>query len=111
MSKKLRKGDRVLAISGNEKGRVGEVLSRQGDKVVVQGFKVCKKAVKQSEQNRTGFAEFERPIHISNLRVCVGENTPVKLKMRTDENGERGLYYFSDGEPVKYRTIKKPKKA
>ena len=111
MSKKIRKGDRVIAISGNEKGRVGEVLTRKDDKVVVQGLNVRKKAVKRSEQNNTGFAEFEHPIHISNLRVCDGDDSPVKLKVRVDENGERGLYYFSDGEPVKYRSIKKPKKA
>lgn len=101
-----------MAIAGNDKGRTGVVLSRDGDQVLVQGLNMRKKCVKRSEQNPNGgIIDIEKPIHISNLCVCIDDETPVKLKMRFDENGEKELYYLSDGESVKYRSIKKPRKA
>ena len=110
MSKKIRKGDTVIVITGNEKGRTGIILSRKDDKIIVQGLNMRKKAVKQSEQNRTGFVELEGYIHISNVRVCNDENKPVKLKVRLDENNKRELFYNSNGKTITYRPIKKPRK-
>ena len=54
MSKKIREGDQVLVLAGNDKGKTGVVLSRQGDRVVVQGINIKKKHVKKSEQNPQG---------------------------------------------------------
>lgn len=69
-NKKIKKGDRVVAISGNFRGQFGTVLSKQGDKVIVQGLNIRKKHVKPSQQNqRGGIIELEKPIHISNLRL------------------------------------------
>ena len=47
-----------------------------------------------------GIIEIEKPIHVSNLKVCVEEDTAVKLKVRTNEQGDRQFIY-------KTRTIKK----
>lgn len=117
LSKKIRKGDRVLAISGNSKGLSGTVQSRKGDRVVVQGLNLRKKHVKKSQEAPRGrIVDIERAIHISNLRVCVGEDQPVKLKVRHDQ-GDRKFVY-SQGKPedklegdkeVVYRSLKKPK--
>ena len=41
--KKLKKGDKVVAITGNNKGQTGEILLFKGDKVLVQGLNVKKK--------------------------------------------------------------------
>ena len=42
-----------------------------------------KKHVKPSQQNqRGGIIELEKPIHISNLKVCTADDKPVKLKVR-----------------------------
>ncbi len=84
-NKKIRKGDRVVAIAGNNKGLMGTVLSRKGDKVVVQGLNVRKKHVKKSQEAPKGrIVEIERPIHISNVKVCVEGDTAAKLKVRTE---------------------------
>lgn len=110
VTKKIRKGDKVMAIAGNERGQVGQVLRVLGDKAIVQGLNVRKKHVKRSQANPHGsIIDLERPIHISNLRVCTDDNTPVKLKVRFSAKGERELYYKVDGEEVLYRAMKKQK--
>jgi large subunit ribosomal protein L24 len=108
VSKKIRKGDTVMAITGNYKGQTGTVLSVDGDKVVVQGLNVKKKHVRRSEQMpQGGIMELEKPIHISNLMLCVDDETPVKLKVKIDETGERQLYYKKGDAEVTYRSLKK----
>jgi len=68
---KIKKGDTVMVIAGDDKGKTGEVLKvlTKKDSVIVAGCKVAKKAVKPSEQNKEGgFIEKEMPIHISNVK-------------------------------------------
>lgn len=109
IGKKIRKGDRVIAITGNEKGQVGTVLSLQGDRVVVQGLNVRKKHVKKTQGAAGSIVSLEMPIHISNLKICVDGDTPVKLKVRTDEKGDRHFVYQKGDQEVVYRSVKKPK--
>ena len=53
--------------------------------------------------------EFEKPIHASNVRICVDEERPVKLKVKTDEEGNRQLYYANGDTHIIYRSIKNSK--
>lgn len=107
-SKKIRKGDRVIAIAGNYKGHSGTVLSVQNDYVVVQGINVKKKHMKKSEHNPQGaILPIERPMHISNVKLCVDEDKPVRLKVKCNAEGERELFYAKEGADVAYRSIKK----
>lgn len=109
-SKKIRKGDRVVAIAGNSRGQIGTVQSLDGDRVVVQGLNVRKKHVKKSQEAPKGrILEIEKPIHISNLKVCVEGDTAAKLKVRMNEEGDRQLVYKKGDQEVVYRSVKKPK--
>jgi large subunit ribosomal protein L24 len=109
-SKKIRKGDRVVAIAGNNKGQIGTVQSRKGENVIVQGLNLRKKHVKKSQEAPKGrIIEIERPIHISNLKVCVEGDTAAKLKVRINEHGDRQFIYKKDDQEVVYRSLKKPK--
>jgi large subunit ribosomal protein L24 len=68
---KIKKGDEVLIIAGDDKGKTGEVLKvlTKKDAVIVAGCKLAKKAVKPSEENKDGgFVDKEMPIHISNVK-------------------------------------------
>jgi len=68
---KIKKGDQVLVIAGDDKGKTAEVLKVLPKKqaVIVAGCKIAKKAVKPSEENKEGgFASKEMPIHISNVK-------------------------------------------
>ncbi len=72
---KIKKGDIVEVIAGDDKGKTGEVLQvlTKKDAVIVAGCKVAKKAVKPTEENpEGGFVKKEMPIHISNVRKVEG---------------------------------------
>lgn len=67
----IKKGDKVVVIAGDDKGKEGEVLQVLPKKmqVVVAGVKIAKKAVKPSEQNKEGgFQPKEMPIDVSNVK-------------------------------------------
>jgi len=68
---KIKKGDDVLIIAGDDKGKTAKVLRvlTKQDAVIVEGCKLAKKAVKPSEENKDGgFQDKEMPIHISNVK-------------------------------------------
>lgn len=109
-TKKIRKGDRVVAISGNNRGLMGIVQSCKKDRVIVQGLNVRKKHVKKSQEAPKGrIVEIERPIHVSNLKVCVEGDTSAKLKVRKNEQGDREFVYKQGDQETVYRSVKKPK--
>jgi len=73
---KVKKGDLVQIIAGDDKGKQGEILKVLPKKaqVIVKDCKVVKKAVKPSEKNpEGGFVNKEVPMHISNVRKVEGE--------------------------------------
>ncbi len=68
---KIKKGDEVIIIAGDDKGKTAEVLKvlTKQDAVIVAGCKLAKKAVKPTEENKDGgFENKEMPIHISNVK-------------------------------------------
>lgn len=72
---KIKKGDTVKIIAGDDKGTTGEVLQVLPKKaqVIVKGCKIAKKAVKPSEKNPDGgFMNKEMPIDISNVAKVEG---------------------------------------
>ena len=72
---KIKKGDTVMVIAGDDKGKTGTVLKvlTKKDAVIVEGCKVARKAIKPTEQNKEGgFVNKEMPIHISNVKKVEG---------------------------------------
>lgn len=107
VSKKMRKGDKVMAIAGNHRGMTGTVLSCRGEKVIVQGLNVRKRHTKGSGDRKGEIIQLEKPIHISNLRVCSTDEKPVKLHVRSNKQGERELYFKKGSQEVLHRAVKK----
>jgi large subunit ribosomal protein L24 len=67
---KIKKGDSVKIIAGDDKGKVATVLAvlPKTSQVIVEGCKIAKKAVKPTEKNpEGGFVNKEMPINISNV--------------------------------------------
>ena len=65
---KLRKNDPVKVIAGKFKGKTSKIISVYGDKVIVDGINVMKKAVKGK-----GFVDKIHPIHASNVAYFDGK--------------------------------------
>lgn len=73
---KIKKGDMVKIIAGDDKGKTGEVLQvlPKKNKVIVKDCKVAKKAVKPDQEKNPdgGFVNKEMPIDISNVAKVEG---------------------------------------
>lgn len=109
-SKKIRTGDIVIVTAGNHADQTGTVLSFKGDRAIVQGVNFCTKHVKPSKLNQQGgIIKLERPINISNLRVCNADKEPLKLKVKTTDAGDKQLVSTIDGQEVLYRSVKNHK--
>ncbi len=104
-NKRIIKGDTVVVVAGNDRGRTGEVLERRGERLVIKGINVRKKHLKRSETNPNGIVDIEVPIHASNVMLCSAEESGVRTYLRCDE-GARDVCYRKDGEEVVHRNFK-----
>ena len=69
---KIKKGDKVVVLSGKDKGKHGEVIRAlpKDDKVVVRGVNVVTRHRKPSQANPQGGLErMEAPMHISKVAI------------------------------------------
>ncbi len=72
---KIKKGDTVKIIAGDDRNKEAEVLKvmPKTSQVIVAGCKLVKKATKPTEENpKGGFTNKEMPIHISNVEKVEG---------------------------------------
>ena len=79
---KIRKGDRVIVLTGRDKGKNGEVLKvlRKESRVVVQGVNVVKRHQRPAPGNPGGIVEKEAPLHISNVaHVDPSDDRPTRV--------------------------------
>ncbi len=68
---KIKKGDQVIVLSGDDKGKTGEVVKampKEG-KVVVQGVNLVKRHTKPSQTTPGGIVTKEAPISVSNVAI------------------------------------------
>jgi large subunit ribosomal protein L24 len=96
---KLKKGDRVVVLSGKDVGKEGEVtrVIREANRVIVSGVNVAKKhqrATKATTQG--GIIDKDMPLDLSNVAiVCPSCSRPTRVGYRFDDDG------------TKYRVCKK----
>lgn len=70
--RRIKAGDSVVVIAGDEKGKKGKVLAVSGDRVIVEGVNLMKKFVKKNVmgKNQAGtIVDIERAFNISNVQV------------------------------------------
>ena len=88
MAAKIRKGDRVMVLTGREKGRTGEVFEVRPseNRALVRGINMVKRHQKQTAQQEGGIISKEAPIHLSNLAYVGKDGKPSRIgfKIRTD---------------------------
>ena len=72
MAAKIRKGDKVIVLTGRDKGRTGEVIEVQTDasRALVRGVNMVKRHQKQSAQQEGGIISKEAAVHLSNLALA-----------------------------------------
>ena len=100
---RIKSDDKVMVLTGKDRGKVGKVLrvENQGQRVVVEKINVRKKATRRTQQNQQGgFIEVEIPIHISNVAL---------VDKKTNHPTRFGISRLKDG--AKVRISKKGKEA
>ncbi len=98
---KIKKGDTVTVITGNDKGKSGKVLriNRETKRVLVEGVNIVTKHVKPSAQETEGrIDKIESTIHISNIALSIGGKS-TKVGRRVEE-GKVVRYAKSTGEVI-----------
>lgn len=104
MAARIKKGDKVIVITGPQKGVEGEVLSvnPSEDKAVVRGVAVAKHHVKASRMGEPGgIVEREKPVHLSNLKlVDPKSNKPTRVGFRILEDGRKVRVAKATGEVI-----------
>ena len=99
MAAKIRKGDKVVVLSGRDKGRTGEVVEVQprAERVLVRGVNMVKRHQKQTAQQEGGIVSKELPIHLSNVAIAdPKDGKPTRVGFKSVGTGDdRKLIRFA----------------
>ena len=91
MSARIRKGDKVVVLSGRDKGRSGEVIevNPRADRATVRGINIVKRHQKQTAQQEGGIISKELPIHLSNIAIAdPKDGKPTRVGFKVSGKGE-----------------------
>ena len=104
MAARIRKGDRVVVITGADKGKRGEVLAvrPKEDRAVVQGVNIAKRHTKPSGMGQPGgIIEQEATIHLSNVMLIDPKtDKPTRVGFRVLEGGRKVRVNRSSGDVI-----------
>ena len=100
---KVKKGDTVKVLSGNDKGKTGEVLEVISGKVTVKGVNIKKKHMKPRRQGEEGgIISKEFPIFASKVQVvCPKCGKTVRIGFKFDKNSNKVRVCKSCGATIK----------
>jgi large subunit ribosomal protein L24 len=114
-SLRIRRGDSVRVISGEDKGKDGRVLRvlREDRKVVVEGVNLVYRHVRRSQKHpQGGRVRREAPIDASNVMLLdPSDHVPTKVGKRVDDAGKRIRFARKTGKPVDEGSGKKGRKS
>ena len=102
-AQKIKKGDKVVVLSGKDKGRTGEVVKAmpKDGKVIVSGVNVHARHRKPTQQSpQGGIDRKEAPLHVSKVAIAdpkTGKATRVRFE---DRNGKKVRVAVKSGELI-----------
>ena len=92
MAAKIRKGDKVIVLTGRDKGRSGEVIEVRpaAGRALVRGINMVKRHQKQTAQQEGGIISKEAPVHLSNLALTdpKDRNKPTRVGFKFVGEGD-----------------------
>ncbi len=101
--RKFRKGDRVIVLTGRDKGKRGEILKMipKDEKAVVQGVNQVKRHQRQTAQQEGGIVVKEAPVHLSNLAIeDPKDGAPSRVGFRILDDGRKVRFAKRSGEII-----------
>ncbi len=102
MAAKIRKGDKVIVLTGRDKGRTGEVFEVRPDdgKVLVRGVNMVKRHQKQTAQQEGGIISKEAPVNVSNVAYLGKDGKPTRIGFKIQADGKKVRIAKSSGAEI-----------
>lgn len=100
---KLKKGDKVIVLTGKDKGKKGEILKAipTENRVIVSGVNVVKKHTKPSQFAQGGIEDKELSIHVSNIAlVDPKKGTATRIGFKELKDGKKVRVAKKSGETL-----------
>jgi len=100
---KIRKKDKVVVLTGRDKGKTGEVIEvlPRENRVKVRGVNIVKKHQRQTPTQAGGIVEMEAPIHVSNVaHLDPKDNKPTRVGFKTLDDGRKVRFAKRSGEVI-----------
>jgi large subunit ribosomal protein L24 len=99
---KIKKGDRVIVLSGKDKGKTGDVtlaMPKDG-KVVVSGVNIATRHKKPTQANpQGGLEKIEAPMHISKVAHVTADGKPTRVRFEI-KDGKKVRVAVKSGETI-----------
>ncbi|GAA0669257.1 large subunit ribosomal protein L24 [Sphingomonas insulae] len=99
---KIKKGDRVVVLSGKDKGKTGTVtlaMPKDG-KVVVEGVNIATRHKKPTQANpQGGLEKVEAPMHISKVAHVTADGKPTRVRFET-QDGKKVRVAVKTGDKI-----------
>jgi len=92
MAAKIRKGDKVVVLTGRDKGRTGEVVevNPAAARALVRGINLVKRHQRQSPQQEGGIISKELPVHLSNIAIAdPRDGKPTRIGFKIGGDGRK----------------------
>ena len=99
---KIKKGDKVVVLSGKDKGKTGEVTKAfpKDSKVIVSGVNVATRHRKATQANpQGGLDRFEAPLHVSKVAIATADGKPTRVRFET-QDGKKVRVAVKTGEKI-----------
>ena len=101
----IKKGDTVIVLAGEDKGKTGKVLQvlKEKEQAIVEGVRIVTKSAKPSAKNpQGGFIKMEAPIHISNISLIDPKSgKPTRISIKKTDDGKKVRSAKKSGEEIK----------
>jgi large subunit ribosomal protein L24 len=100
---RIKRGDRVVVLTGRDRGRQGEVLRvlRKDDRLIVQGVNMVKRHQRPTAGHPGGILDKEAAIHISNVaHVDPTDGQPTRVGYKTLDDGRKVRFAKRSGEII-----------
>ena len=102
MAAKIKKGDRVVVLTGKDKGRQGDVLKvfPKEQRVVVQGLNIVQRHTRPTQFDpQGGIKNKEAPLHVSNVAIVDSKGKPTRVGFRV-EGDKKVRFAKTTGEVI-----------
>ncbi|ACA14913.1 ribosomal protein L24 [Methylobacterium sp. 4-46] len=103
MAAKVKKGDKVVVLTGRDKGRTGEVIQvmPKENRALVRGVNLVKRHQRQTQTQEGGIISKEAAIDLSNLAVAdPKDGKPTRVGFRILEDGRKVRFAKRSGDLI-----------